>query len=449
MSIESSTDYIRDKLNQEGIFNDVTHSELNDISNEFGKLNAEEAQAVYENLKKDGLIDDWISEMNSGGWFGTGGLSSSEKSELFNQLSQKLTGEQLNDLGTHMDSDGLEGLSQAIAEHAPSDTKQAFIESIAKSAAEGEDSTIDGTTSLKGDPQALAAAQVLASMGNDPAAFDSAVTALANAGALERTLAAATGESTQSSAYGVSVDFKPEMLTQIVNAAAASGNAQVKAQVFEGAAEQLQNMEDSDGFNVLYLNQSEDLAQVRDAMNTLIKTDPNGIVNELRTRTDVSGGALVSWTQQMIAGGKTDDIRNLIVQLQQGNDGSGNAYQNFADPNTARTLGYFSGALAAGINNITDNRQEQAEFIGNIFGTAYGAAGAANPAAGVIASIGNGITQEVINGIVNDLESGDKDLKAALYELAIPRNDQGVINDQGTGYDAFNAAYAAVAEANR
>ena len=67
----------------------------------------------------------------------------------------------------------------------------------------------------------------------------------------------------------------------------------------------------------------------------------------------------------------------------------------------------------------------------------------------MIASVGNGITAQTIDSITSDVADGDKALKQAIFELGIPRDTSGRIDDRGTGYTDYNAAFAAVAEANR
>ena len=136
----------------------------------------------------------------------------------------------------------------------------------------------------------------------------------------------------------------------------------------------------------------------------------------------------------------------LLVVTRDDTHGTGNAFENFSDPAFARNLGFMTGAIAAAINSITGDAQAQADMLGNIFGVGFGLGGMANPPAGVIATVGNGITSAIISDIIDGVAEGNTDLKQAMYELAIPRGEEGEVNMAGTGYDAFNASFAAVAE---
>jgi hypothetical protein len=155
----------------------------------------------------------------------------------------------------------------------------------------------------------------------------------------------------------------------------------------------------------------------------------------------------------MLGSGNEKDVRNLLVQMQQGNDGKGNAYERFADPNMAHNLGFFAGATAAAINSIADDAESQGDLLKNIFGAGFGAAGAANPAAGVIASVGNGITSMTIDDIINKVNGDSTELKRAIFELGMPRGPDGKINPGPNGDGAprtnYDAGFAAIAEVNR
>lgn len=364
-------------------------------------------------------------------------LSASERQDVYNKLVEGLDGDQLSRLAKTFGGDNRIGrvdFANAVASHASTDAKIAFI-TATKDSINGEYSATQGQD---GNPETLAIAKVLASLSNDQTAFDSAVKSLSE-GQLEDVIAVGLGRNYYvAPGTAGSYSFDPSAALGIINAAKNSTDLQVKGAVFEAATKHF-NTVDGLGPDNSY----------RDAITNLIKSDPNGLVNELQSRTDLTGSSLVDYTKEMLQSGKEQDLRNLLVQMQQGDDGKGNAFDNFSDPAFARNLGFLTGSIAAAINSITDDAQSQADLLKNIFGTAFGAGGAANPAAGVIASVGNGITSVTIDGIIDSVKEGNKDLKQALYELAIPRAPDGSVNMTGTGYDAFNASYAAVAEVNR
>ncbi|MDH5832699.1 hypothetical protein [Luteimonas kalidii] len=445
---------IKDNLSESWRDWDVSHGDLTENSQVLASLTPEERNEVIGQLG-DGDLDKWADEIH-----GTiGDLSASERQSLFNSLADGLDAEQLARVTAAFEGhDGsVAELGRAIAERAPATVRVEYVERMAAQTDSGDTLQIDAglgyASSTQADPQAIAVGEVLASLSDDPASFDRAVAAL-NDSQLSSVLESAAGGSltTVSGGHGASattVDYDPGLLADIVTAAARSDDAATKARVFEVAAGQLQDIQDAGGLFTPYVGQSDDVAAVSDALGTLLDSDPNGIVTQLRTNADPSGQAMVSYTAGLLASGQEDRVRDTIVRLQQGNDGSGNAYDAFQDPVVSRNLGYFTGATAAAINNVTSDREAQADMVKNVFGTGFGAAGAANPAAGVIASVGNGITAQTIDSIVSAVAEGDKELKQALYELGIPRDASGAINDDGPGYDSYNAAFAAVAEANR
>lgn len=431
--VSTATSTIQDNLDQ-GIFDwDVTHGELIENSEAVANLTPEQRNELLANLSDDDL-KNWTQEIDGL----NGALSASEREELFNNLVEGLDGEQLTRLVEAFDGSpgGRQALGNAVAAHASPEAKVAFI-AATKDSINGDYSAMEGRD---GNPETLVIAKVLASLSGDQAAFDNAIKSL-SPDQLEDVLAVGLGRSYVADTTGYTAGsyfFEPSAALGIIQAAANSSDLQVKGQVFEAATQHFNTVE----------GLSPD-ASYTDAITGLVQSDPNGLVNELQSRTDLTGESLAAYAKEMINSGKQQDLQNLLVQMQQGNDGSGNAYENFSDPAFARNLGFFTGAIAAGINSITDDAQSQADLLKNIFGAGFGAAGAANPPAGVIASIGNGITSIAIDGIVDNLKEGNIDLKQAMYELAIPRGPDNKVNMEGTGYDAFNASYVAVAENNR
>lgn len=451
--VNDAVNTVRDNLSEGWTDWDVSHGDLLENNRVLAGLTPEQRNEAIAKLG-DGDLDKWADEIH-----GTlGDLSASERQDLFNTLAEGLDGEQLARVTAAFEGRGgsIAELGQAIADRAPATVRVDYVERMAGQTTSGDQHNIDVglgySNSTRTDPEAIAVGKVLASLSDDPASFDRAVAKLSDK-QLDAVLESAAGSSmtTVSGGYSssTSVDYDPALLAGIVNAAARSDDAATKARIFEGAADQLQDIQDAGGLFTPYVGQKDDISAVADAMGNLLDSDPNGIVTQLRTSNDPSGQAMVSYTAGLLASGQEDRVRDTIVRLQQGNDGAGNAYDAFKDPVVSRNLGYFTGATAAAINDVTSGREAEADMLKNIFGAGFGAAGAANPAAGVIASVGNGITAQAIDSIVDAVAEGDKELKQALYELGIPRDASGAINDEGAGVDSYNAAFAAVAEANR
>ena len=431
--VDNAVSKIKDNL-YEGIFDwDVTHGELIDNNHKISDLTPQQRNEAISKLSDDEL-KHWTGEID--GW--NGPLTASERQDLYNKLAEGLDGKQLTRLVKAFDGNpgGREALGDAVAMYASSDAKVAFI-AATKGSINGD---YKATQGRDGNAETVVLAKVLGSLSNDPTAFNNAVKSLSES-QLKAVMTVGLGRNYVADYTGMRAGttfFEPSATLGILDAATKSSDPEVKGRVFEAATEQFDLVDGSavDG-------------PLRDAMTKLVQSDPNGLVNELQTRTDPTGKSLVAYTQKMLEAGKKTELQNLLVQLQQGNDGKGNAYQNFSNPDVARNVGFFAGATAAAINNISDNAQARGDLLKNIFGTGFGAAGAYNFPVGVVASVGNGLTSVVIDDIVDGVKNGNKDLKQAMYELAIPRGPDGKINMAGTGYDAFNASFAAVAEVNR
>ncbi len=429
-TVSDATSTIQDNLSQ-GIFDwDVTHSELIENNQVVADLTPQQRNELIAGLSDDDL-KNWTQEID--GW--SGALSASERQELFNNLAQGLDATQLTRLVKAFEGSpgGYQALGEAVANHASADTKLAFIQATQGS--------IDGeyyaTQGRDGNAETAVVARVLGSLANDPAQFDAAVKSLSDS-QLADVIKVGLGRNHIAGPYTSTTLYEPSAALDILRGAANSSDPEVKGRVFEAGTEHLTMVEGG----------SADAA-LTEGLTQIMQSDPNAVVNELQTRTDITGESLSNYIKEMLNSDRAQDVRNLLVQMQQGNDGSGNAYQNFANPETARNIGFFAGATAAAINSITGDAEDQANLLKNIFGAGFGAAGAANPAAGVIASVGNGITAIAIDDIINGVKNDNTDLKRALYELAIPRGPDGKLNMQGTGYTDFNAAYSAIAEVNR
>lgn len=428
--VASATDTIQDNLHQHIFDWDVTRGELTENSELVASLTPEERNELVSNLSDDEL-KNWTQEIDGL----NGSLTANERQELYNDLAEGLDGEQLTRLVEAFDGSpgGRQALGDAVAAHASPEAKIAFIDAT-KDSIDGEYSA---TLGRDGNAETVVIAKVLASLSGDQAAFDEAIKSLSQ-GQLEDVLAVGLGRNYVADPTGYTAGtyyFEPSAALGIIEAAANSSDVQVKGAVFAAATEHFNTLE----------GQTPDAAYT-EALTQLIQSDPSGLVNELQSRTDVTGGSLAAYAKEMINSGNEQDLQNLLVQMQQGNDGTGNAFENFSDPAFARNLGFMTGAIAAAINSITGDAQAQADMLGNIFGVGFGLGGMANPPAGVIATVGNGITSAIISDIIDGVAEGNTDLKQAMYELAIPRGEEGEVNMAGTGYDAFNASFAAVAE---
>ncbi len=92
--VDAAARRIRELLDESGTFGDVTHDELNQINDIIEGLNRVETRAVFD-LLTDAELGHWGDEINSGAWFGAGGLSGDEKRELLDTIADRLDSRQL------------------------------------------------------------------------------------------------------------------------------------------------------------------------------------------------------------------------------------------------------------------------------------------------------------------------------------------------------------------
>lgn len=436
-SIDTAESTIKDNLDQ-GIFDwDVTHDELIENNQKVAELTPQERSQLISRLSDDDL-KNWTQEIDGL----SGALSASERDDLFRSLAEGLDGKQMTRLVDAFDGSpqGREALGNAVAKYASSDAKVAFI-GASKDSINGDYSASDGRD---GNAETVVLSKVLGSLSKDPARFDDAVKSLSD-NQLEAVMKVGLGRqhivdfSGQTAGTDV---YRSSASLHILEGAAKSSDPEVKGRVFEAATGQFQMLEGGSMDKTF-----------TDAVTKLVQSDPVALVDELKGRTDLSGKSLTAYMKEMLTSGNEQEVRNLMIQMQQGRDGKGNAYERFADPNLAHNLGFFAGATAAAINSISDDAESQGDLLKNIFGTGFGAAGAANPAAGAIASVGNGITAIAIDDIVNNVKEENMELKRAIFELGMPRGPDGKINPgpQGDGAPrtSYDAGFSAVAEVNR
>ncbi|WP_149196394.1 hypothetical protein [Luteimonas suaedae] len=442
-TIDDAVNTIQDRLSQGLLDWDVSHGDLTDISSTLSGLTPSERNQVVSQLEADDL-KNWAQEVHGN----MGSLSAGERQDLFKNLAEGLDGEQLTRVVNAFESEGLgdsvRELGTAVATHADSATKTDFVSHMADRTNSGDDNynpepthKNDVTDTLRADPDAQAVAEVLGSLEGDD--FDTAVGHLDGA-QLDAVLQAGIYQAETSTRNGNITNFDSTVATRIVEAAATSNDPSVKGAVFTAAAERLELIQKGGDNGAVIGDIGVDSRHepartgLSDAMLGLLQSDTNGVVTEIRTQYDLSGTSLTTLNRELIGAGREADIRNVILQLQQGNDGGGNAYETVAGSDVvARNLGLFTGSAVNAISDLNTERKDQAETLKGIFGTAYGAAGAANPGAGVIASVGNGITTSAINSIIGRFESSDGDtateLAQAFYELSIPRDADGYIDD--------------------
>lgn len=436
--VEDAVENIKDKLN-ESFLGDVSHGDLESIQNTFEGLNSEEANEVFRQLSDDDL-KKWADELDGA----LGSFDTEEKKTLFDDLAGKLDGQQLARLTNALgDDENIQSLSDSVANNA-SDATIADLINRNQGAVENSEG------------RAVAVAELIAGLGDNPQMLESALQDFSQT-QLSAVIEAASQEEIHSTAspYGGSVytTFDPAPLVDMLDAVSRTGNAELKANVFQAASLELKRIEEAGGLLNPVAGQDDAAGDVRAALTGLLASDTTGIMTELEHNFR-NGDGVTAYAKSMLNAGETAELGNIIARLSKGNGLTGDPLTRFGAqvPGTdgnphyqnAQVLGYFAGALFSGAEQITSDRSEQADMLKNVFGTIAGATGAANPAAGVASSILNGLTQAIVTEVTDGLNQGTMDMAEALEQLLFPRNTQTGDTYEGAAEADYDSAFSRV-----
>ncbi len=435
---EIAGDKISDNLDHSGWLYDVTHSELQEINTEIAGLAPAHRTEAIAGLS-DSELETWSSEMDSDGWFGTGGLDDGEKSELFNDLAEGLEVSQLERVYNALGDDNRAMLSQAIAAKSTDQTKTDFIGQIAGLTTEDQHNIDPGLFSITSDlynHDAHNVATILASMdGND---LEGALNGLDDQ-QLSEVLTAAT-EPTMTTYTGAqsgypNYNFDTELFTDIAENVANSGDAELKGRFFHVGADQLTEIRETDSPLAPNLMADQYAGEVTDALTKVLDSDVTGIVTALESNQATpysrNGKGMSQYMAEMMRQGNGQEIHDIVEKLQKGNDLQENPsdflQQHTTDQNDNRNyqnlsnLGYVVGSVRAGVADINADLQEQADILNNIFGLGFGSAGKVGPTAFKIATVWGEVTvSSAVNAVTDQVKEGHLDFGNAIEELALP-----------------------------
>ena len=340
-----------------------------------------------------------------------------------------------------------------MADRATPDAKVAYIQNMAARTVDQPNEFQNGLLSrgtTQADADATAVGTVLASLKGNAGAIDQSIDALNRTVATDpqgrsvRALDAVirAGEGTKTTSYtgsqGSSTTTDSRPLQSILEAAATGRDPQLKAAVFESAARAVQEVKDTDQLLTPNVGADADAKRITDGMTAILDSDTTGVVRQLKL--DQPGGqALTGYVHDVIqqdpsAGNRT--IGTQLARLQQGNDLNQNPldYVNngISDGHggqvyvNAQNLGYYSGAMQAGINKISADAKTQGDILTNVLTTAVSAGtGWAPTPVKVGGNVVNGGIREAVREVVADVTSGNKSLQDALFQISLPKSADG------------------------
>jgi hypothetical protein len=434
--VNDAVNTIRGRLGESITDWDVSHGDLREIQRTFRALpNRAEANTVFNRLTNSDLRN-WAGELN-----GTvGGYSREERRSLFNDLASRLNPANLARMNNALSEGGDRvGLAQSVAQNASDAVKLGYATQLRTGVERNQDNALALATLLGG----MRGRNLETAIGR---LSSPQLNAVARAAIQEQTDVVSTG-------VGFSVttiNRDPRPLARLIDAATSISinsrdSARSRARVFEAGTNELRRIEESHA-----PMRREDGATVRNALTRLMNSDTTGIVNHLEQQN--RGRFLSDYVQSMLRTRNRNDqvtIGNQIRRLLRGNSQRENPLDRFATQiegtpipgadtryyQNARSLGFYSGAVSAAVERITDNRAEQANTIRNVFGTVAGMLGSAG-------SVANGVGNEIIEGIVRDLDTDDHAIRDGLRELTFPREANGNPY-RGPAKDPYESAFSA------
>ncbi|WP_428156215.1 hypothetical protein [Brevundimonas sp.] len=438
---------VRDRLDQ-GWFNDVSHGDLKDINQTLAGLTADERNAVVSGLS-DAELNTWTDELDNGGFLGMGeGLSADERRDLHASLGGALDATQLERVYNAYDdrAQKLE-LAQGVAAHATADVKTEFVGELAAATTENDD--LEGVMiSDLGDTEGLAVAHVLGSLGGNQTALNDAYGKLSDT-QLSSVFEAATQQTMYANMSGgvptYSYDAGP--LASVVDAAATSTNADLKARVFELAGRQMDTVSGANGVLTPTVGTGEAADQIRTSMEGLLKSDVNGVVEALEQDYQAGKGMTAFLQETLGQDGGPETIRGLVDQLARGNDLSGDLLSRFTASTqqdggvffpAAERMGYFSGALHQAFEGVNKSAAENVDTLKTIFGFATGKL----PGPGVGDATG-WLTEQALDTALGEYKSGQADLFESIVDLTTPTAANGRPYD-GPAEVSYNEGWESV-----
>ncbi|MFC4820667.1 polymorphic toxin type 44 domain-containing protein [Dokdonella ginsengisoli] len=290
--VNAAVSLTKDRLEQ-GIFDwDVTKGDLDDISNAVNGLSPQERNEFIGKLSDDDL-KNWTQEIDGL----NGSLSAGEREDLFNKLADGLDGTQLTRFVKAFDGSpgGRSALADAVASHGTPEAKAAFVQS-SKDSINADYSATQGTY---GNAETAAIGKVLASLGNDPAAFRQAVDSLSQ-DQLADVMSVAMGRRYIADFSGQTAgttSYEPSALVGILDAAKGS-DLDTRTAVFAAAMPQLKTMQ---GDNVGLLGAGayvDDVAKAMGGVLSRAEATQAGLIDTPQAPPGVSMDANIAQSQQ-------------------------------------------------------------------------------------------------------------------------------------------------------
>lgn len=446
--IDAAAAHIHSTLSgSQGLLGTSRNANLKDVQATLHGLSAPERDAVVSKLS-DGDLKTLAQSSDHGGVLGAQGLSAGEKADMYRDLAHGLSGTQLARVGKSLsDPNEVKAFGSAVSGFATNDAKAGFVQGMAGSVTGSQPGALSYGLGWNhqelANPSAQAVGQVLGSLKGDATHFDAAVKGL-NDEQLGAVAKAGAGASMSNIEGAQTYAYDPKTLNGMLEAAATAADPAVKARVFSAGADQLKEMAAAESPLAANPTAKDAAASTTSSLQHVMDSDTTGVTDRLQ-RADDSGKALTTYAQQQLAQGSSgqkalgEELKRLqfgnglnqdpVARLNATSPGSGG--QPFHE--TASNLGYFAGAVQAGVRKEASSAADQANLIGSVFSAGLGlATGPAGPYAGAAVKVASGAA---VNAVSDAVRSGQMELAGAFQKLSLP-------SDPATGQHYFGAGTA-------
>ncbi|MFD1711162.1 hypothetical protein FVQ98_13560 [Ottowia sp. GY511] len=452
MTVSETVSTIQTRTRDDGFLGTSRNGNLKDTVQDLKNLSpAERGEAL--SMFTDDDLKEIANDVNAGGIFGASGLSNDEKRDLFDTMADGASGKDLAHLASAFDSrEDTQLLAESVASKGSNEAKQAYIQEMSARTADNDSGFssqfLSGSTTDNSDKDAKAVLTVLNSFDTATpegrAAFDQAIKdmpqdalkSVAKAGVNETTFTAIDYSGGANGSPGVAhttVSYRTDGLNALLDKVAGSSDPQVKGKVFEAAADAVSGMRENAGVHLgmSSIGTDQKIADVVGRMTTVMNSDPRGITDQLN-KSDAYGLGLSTYVAEVMRSDPkagAEILGKQLAQLQGAGTGlSPTEFFEQQSPGTngtpyyknAETLGYYAGALRAGIDSLNKDTTETGTMVKGVLGAAISAASLGR-AGGTV----SGLTGAVVDQVVAQANGSRTETARVLEQLAIPVDANG------------------------
>lgn len=433
---------IQSRSLDDGILGVSRNGNLHKTLDELRQLPPGEREGVLTNLS-DTALNELASDVNAAGILGAGGLSHDEKRTLFDTLAESSTGKDLARLASAFDSrDDTQLLAESVANKGSLQSRRTYIEAMSPRTADndyGRPFALGVAITEKVDKDAKAILTVLNSFDTGTSegrtSFDQAISNLPQS-VLNNVAKAGINEtiySIDSRNHGVS--YQPEAINKLLERAAKSEDASVKGKLFSSAANIVSGMRAIQNTPLVVSAPvaNPHIQGITERMTALMNTDARGVTNQLN-QADIQGtglelSAYISEVLRNDPESGSKIIGEQLAQLQ--GAGTGFSPIDFFEQTApgsrgtpyyknAETLGYYAGAMRAGVDKLNADGAKTGAIVKSILGASISAA-----SLGRASGTATGLTNLMVDEIVSQANGDRTKIAQQLQGLAMPVDENG------------------------